>query len=329
MDGDRRLNARRYRGGEARWRSAEPQAAWIECPALREEVTALKASRRRAPLLAAVLAVSVVATLALPADAFANFFTPKSGGSPNANEIDSLYKIILYIAAVVFVLVEGALAYSVLRFRARRSKVAAQIHGNTPLEIGWTVAAALILVVLTVVTFVKLPSIINPPNSTANASFLSAAVTEPTPPNGKKLTICVQGRQFIWRYTYGNGCQKNSFKLPYSYQEMYVPANTTVILVIQSSDVIHSWWVPSLGGKVDAVPGYTTYTWFKAPRAGALYHGQCAQLCGRQHAYMTALVKVLTPAQYSHWLSTQASEIQAANAQVTQLRQILGKSGNL
>ena len=277
------------------------------------------------------MALSLVATLLLPADAFANFFTPKSGGSPNANEIDSLYKIILYIAAVVFVVVEGALVYSVFRFRARRSTVAAQIHGNTPLEIGWTVAAALILVVLTIVTFVKLPSIINPPNSTARGSFLSASVTEPSPPNGKKLTICVQGRQFIWRYTYGNGCNNNAFasRLPYSYQEMYVPANTTVILVIQATDVIHSWWVPSLGGKVDAVPGYTTYTWFKAPHAGSLYHGQCAQLCGRQHAFMTALVRVLTPGQYSQWLQTQAGLINAANTRVTQLRQILSAAHEL
>ncbi len=65
---------------------------------------------------------------------------------------------------------------------------------------------------------------------------------------------------------------------------MVAPANTTVVLAIQANDVIHSWWVPSLGGKVDAVPGYTTYTWFKAPHAGAIYHGHCAQLCGRQHA---------------------------------------------
>jgi cytochrome c oxidase subunit II len=273
--------------------------------------------------------VSLIAALLVPADAFANFITPKSGGSPNANEIDSLYKIILYIAAVVFVIVEVALVYSVVRFRAKKSKVAAQIHGNTPLEIGWTVAAALILVVLTIVTFVKLPSIINPPNSTASGSFLSASVTEPSPPNGKKLTICVQGRQYIWRYVYGNGCLRDSFKLPYSYQEMYVPANTTIVLDIQSSDVIHSWWVPSLGGKVDAVPGYTTYTWFQAPHAGALYHGQCAQLCGRQHAFMTALVRVLTPAQYTQWLQTQSSEIQAANNQVTQLREILTAQNQL
>jgi cytochrome c oxidase subunit II len=266
-----------------------------------------------------------------PSSALANFFTPKSGGSPNANQIASLYKIVLYIGAVVFVFVEAALFYSVIRFRAKKSRVAAQIHGNTPLEIGWTVGAALILVVLTVVTFVKLPSIINPPNSSSNATFLSASVTEPTPPNGKKFTICVQGRQYIWRYVYGNSCLNAAYasKLPYSFTEMYVPANTTVILDIQSTDVIHSWWVPSLGGKVDAVPGYTTYTWFKASKVGALYHGQCAQLCGRQHAFMIAQVKVLSPGAYQQWLTTQAQLISNANKQVTQLRQSLIASGNV
>ncbi len=241
------------------------------------------------------------ASLVFAPAALANFFTLKSGGSPNANQIETLYRIVLYLAAFVFVIVEAALVYSVFKFRAKKNPVAAQIHGNTRLEIGWTVAAAVILLVLTVVTFVKLPGIINPPNSGANGLVLSASVNEPSPPNGKKLTICVQGRQYIWRYVYGNDCLNNSFasKLPYSFQKMYVPANTTVVLAIQSNDVIHSWWIPSLGGKVDAVPGYTTYTWFKAPHANALYHGQCAQLCGRGHAAMTALVQVLTPAQYS------------------------------
>jgi cytochrome c oxidase subunit 2 len=286
--------------------------------------------RTRSTLLA-ILLLAVGGSLLLAPSAMASFFTPKSGGSPNANQIDSLYKIILYIAAFVFVVVEGALFYSVIRFRAKKSRFAAQIHGNTPLEISWTVAAALVLVVLTVVTFVKLPSIINPPNSAAQAAFLTADTSQPTPPNGKKLTICVQGRQYIWRYTYGNGCLNNSFnsKLPYSYQVMYVPAQTTVILDIQSTDVIHSWWVPNLGGKVDAVPGYTTYTWFKAPKAGVVYNGQCAQLCGRQHAFMTAAVRVLTPQVFSQWLQTQQQLIKNANSQVTQLRQILSASGNL
>jgi cytochrome c oxidase subunit II len=285
--------------------------------------------RRRTPLLlGAALASSVVVSLLLTPSAFANFITPKSGGSPNANQIHSLYLIILYIAAVVFVIVEGALVYSVYRFRAKKVRTAAQIHGNTRLEIAWTIAAATILVVLTVVTFVKLPSILNPPNS--SAPFLESSLTQPSPPNGKKLTICVQGRQYIWRYVYGAGCEHDPFaaKLPYSYQEMVVPEGTVVVLSITAIDVIHSWWVPSLGGKVDAVPGYTTYTWFKA-KGPALYHGQCAQLCGRQHAFMTALVQVVSPAEYQAWLQRQSKLISIANSQVTQLRSYLTANGNL
>ncbi len=278
----------------------------------------------------AVAGVTVAGSLILAPVAMANFITPKTGGSPNADQIHSLYMIVLYLAAFVFVVVEGALFYSIFKFRAKKNPVAAQIHGNTRLEIGWTVAAALILMVLTVVTFVKLPSIINPPNSSADGLVLSASLDAPSPPNGQKLTVCVQGRQYIWRYTYGAGCLNNSFneKLPYSYTTMVVPEHTTVVLDIQSTDVIHSWWVPSLGGKVDAVPGYTTYTWFKALHTGK-FHGQCAQLCGTGHAAMIAFVKVVTPAQYTAWTARQEQMITAQNAQVIQLRQILTSEGDL
>jgi cytochrome c oxidase subunit 2 len=277
-----------------------------------------------------MVGVFLLASLVLAPEALANFLTIKSGGSPNANQIDSLWKILLYMAAFVFVIVEGALVYSLYRFRAKRGAVAAQIHGNTRLEIGWTVAAALILVVLTVVTFVKLPSIINPPNSDANGLVLTAGLGKPNPPNGQKLTVCVQGRQFIWRYTYGDGCLNDAFtaKLPYSYTTMVVPEHTTVVLKIQANDVIHSWWVPSLGGKVDAVPGYTTYTWFKAYHTGT-FRGQCAQLCGTNHAAMVAYVHVVTPEQYTSWVKTQGQEITTANSQVQQLRQILTQQHNL
>jgi cytochrome c oxidase subunit 2 len=310
-------------------------------PALRLDVNDATSRRRRRRARARrrgerlrgalpVLGLVLVASLVLAPDAFANFFGPKGGGSPNANQIRSLYDIVLYIAAVVFVIVEGALVYSVYKFRAKKNPVAAQIHGNTRLEIGWTVAAALILVVLTVVTFIKLPSIVNPPNSDANGLVLSASLNAPTPPNGKQLTVCVQGRQYIWRYTYGNGCLTNSFnqKLPYSFTTMVVPEHTTVVLDIQSSDVIHSWWVPSLGGKTDAVPGYTTHTWFKALHSGK-FRGQCAQLCGTNHAAMIAYVKVVTPAQYQAWLTRQEQLITTANNQVNQLRQILTSANQL
>jgi cytochrome c oxidase subunit II len=284
----------------------------------------------RRPRQLILLTIVLGGALVLAPEALANFSSVKSGGSPNANDIHSLYKIILYIAAVVFFVVEGALVYAVWAFRAKKHPVAEQIHGNTKLEIGWTAGAAGILVILTIVTFIKLPGIIDAPNSDPGA-ILSASLTQPTPPNGKHLTICVQGRQFIWRYVYGSGCNKNSFfqRLPYSYTEMVVPAGVTVDLLIQSSDVIHAWWVPSLGGKVDAVPGYTTYTWFKALHANELYHGQCAQLCGRQHAFMVAEVKVVTPAQYTAWLAQQKQLIADQNDQVTQLRQELEQQGSL
>jgi cytochrome c oxidase subunit 2 len=278
-----------------------------------------------------VFGVALLGALIIAPDALANFITPKAGGSPNANQIRSLYDIVLYLAAFVFVVVEGALLYSVFRFRAKKNAVAAQIHGNTRLEIGWTVAAALILIVLTVVTFIKLPSIVNPPNSDSNGLVLSASVNAPTPPSGNKLTICIQGRQYIWRFTYGNGCLHDSFSphlLPYSYTTMEVPEHTTIVLDIQSSDVIHSWWVPSLGGKVDAVPGYTTYTWFKALHTGT-FRGQCAQLCGTNHAAMIAFVKVVTPQQYKAWTAKQQQLITSASAEVSQLRQILTSQGNL
>jgi cytochrome c oxidase subunit 2 len=280
-----------------------------------------------------LLCAALTTYLVCAPSALANCCTVKSGGSPNANEIHGLYNIILWLAIFVFLVFEGALVYAVFKFRAKKHPVADQIHGNTRLEMGATAAAAGILVVLTIVTFIKLPSIVDAPNSSASADqVLSASLTEPLPPSkGDKLTICVTARQFIWRYTYGNDCNKQYFRerLPYSYQEMVVPAGETVDLLIQSIDVIHAWWVPSLGGKVDAVPGYTTYTWFKALHANELYHGQCAQICGREHAFMTALVKVVTPSQYEAWIKNQTAMIHDQNSQVSQLRQELISQGNL
>lgn len=278
--------------------------------------------------------LATIGSAVFASGAFADFLTPESGGSPNADEIDSLYKIILYIAIVVFAVVEGALLYSLIKFRAKKGRVAAQIHGNTRLEISWTVGAALILVVLSAVTFAKLGAIQDPPNSSADGlqiaqGVLTASTDEPTPPNGRKLTVCVTGRQYLWRYTYGANCRSNAFGLPYSYQEMVVPADTTVVLDIQATDVIHSWWIPKLGGKMDAVPGTPNYTWFKAPEAGELYKGQCAELCGRNHADMTARVRVVTPSEYETWLADQRQAIADANRDVIDLRQQLSDDGTL
>jgi cytochrome c oxidase subunit 2 len=260
------------------------------------------------------------------------FFTPQSGGSPQANQIDSLYKIELYIAIVIFVAVEGALVYAMIRHRARKHATPAQIRGNTRLEVGWTVAAAVILIALAVVTFAKLSSIQNPPNSSASGDSLYgdaanaeyASIERKAPPDKKALNIQVIGRQFVWQYVYPGANEKDGLGAPYSYEELVVPTETTVSLDVQSSDVVHSWWIPELGGKVQAVPGYQNYTWFKIPKPG-IYRGQCALLCGRGHARMIATVRAVPPAQFDAWLAGRKKQLSEANAAAKEARAKLSK----
>jgi cytochrome c oxidase subunit II len=286
----------------------------------------------RSRRLAFALLLALVALLAFAGAAFADALTPESGGSPNADEIDSLYKLILAVAVVIFVGVEGALFYSLVKFRARKGAVAAQIRGNTRLEVGWTVGAALILVVLAAFTFSKLGDIRTPPNSGANGLQLAASPTllasgpiKKLPPNGKALNVCVNGQQYVWRYTYANDCANAPLSSVFSYQEMVVPVETTVTLDIEAQDVAHSWWIPKLGGKFDAVPGYTNHTWLKIPAklAGHVFTGQCEELCGRNHANMNATVRAVTPPEYEKWLAARKADIKAADeAAARQRKQI-------
>ena len=267
--------------------------------------------------------------LAFAATAFGDAFSPESGGSPQADSIDTLYWLIMAVAIIVFLGVEGALLYSVFKFRARRGAVAAQIRGNTRLEIGWTVGAAVILVVLAVETFIQLPGIRTPPNSGPNGLQLADRVlvasgpTKDLPPNGKSLNICVNGQQYIWRYTYAQNCRNAPLNSVFAYTQLVVPTDTTVTLDIEAQDVAHSWWIPKLGGKFDAVPGYTNHTWFKIPGklAGTTFRGQCAELCGRNHANMIATVRAVTPDQYTAWLQRQRNAIRQADSAAQRQRQ--------
>jgi cytochrome c oxidase subunit 2 len=259
------------------------------------------------------LGVALAASLLSAPMASANLFFPESGGSPNAGDIKTLYILVFCIALVIFFGVEGVILYSLIKFRARRGRVAAQIHGNTRLEIGWTVGAALILVLITAVTFIKLPSILDPPASSntvdgapVSSNAMYAATNIPTPPAGTPtLKLVVDGQQYVWRYQYPG--KENVL----AYTDMYVPTGVTVILSIKSDDVAHSWWIPKLGGKMDAIPGYTNYTWFKISKPGT-FRGQCAELCGRNHANMLARVIALPPQQYQVWYKREAAALQAA-----------------
>jgi cytochrome c oxidase subunit 2 len=264
----------------------------------------------------------VAATLlALAPTASAGVFTPESGGSPNADDISTLYEITLYVAIVIFLGVEGILIWTLVKFRYRRGGgEPAQIRGNAPLEMGWTIGAALILVVLTVVTFVYLADIENPVASGPEGLEVAegtqyASIDQPQPPGGQPLEIGVNGQQYLWRYDYptpdlpeGEGPAEGQL---FSYHRMVVPVDTTVTLEITSQDVAHSWWIPELGGKADAIPGHVNETWFKISEPG-LYEGQCAELCGANHADMRAEVLALPVDEYQGWVEQQAADIAEA-----------------
>jgi cytochrome c oxidase subunit II len=273
------------------------------------------ARSRLKTLLRRALTLALPALLATASPAVAGLILPEAGGgSQQAEDTQTLYVVILIIAVVVFAGVEGVLLYCLFRYRARKGRVAAQIHGNTRLEIGWTVGAAVILVFLTVATFVMLPGIKNPAASdidingnpvAGNAAF--ASTDQEAPPGGHAMNIAVDGMQYVWRYAYPSIDDKKV----YSFTEMYVPVGMTITLDIRSNDVQHSWWIPALGGKMDALPGYTNKTWFKVTEPGR-WEGQCAELCGRNHANMYARVIALPYDEWKTWYDNQASEIEAA-----------------
>ena len=276
---------------------------------------------RKRRLLLAALCAALLALLVAAPGALADAVSPESGGSPQAEDLDTLYKITLYVAIVIFLVVEGTLIWSLLRYRWRRGgPPAVQIRGNTPLEVGWTIGAALILVVLAAATFAYLPDIKNPPPSGPNGLQASskqvAAIGQQDPPKsgGPTLHIIVNGQQYVWRYDYPGNPQL------FSYYEMVVPTNTTVTLDITGSDVIHSWWIPKLGGKVDGVPGHTAETWFKISKPG-VYTGQCAELCGSGHADMRARVRAVPPAEYEAWADRQRDDIKAAQDGLAEQRE--------
>jgi cytochrome c oxidase subunit II len=263
-----------------------------------------------------VLALLGLAIFSSPA--LAGPITPDSGGSPNADDIDTLYRLALYIGIVVFLIVEGTLLWSLWRYRRRRGGTpAAQIRGNTPLEIGWTVGAVLILVLLTVVTFTYLDDIKDPPGArggTLIGGAQLATIDQNPPPSGaRSLTIDVNGQQFIWRFVYPGG------EPLYSFHTMVVPIDTTIVLRITSSDVIHSWWIPKLGGKADAVPGHVNRTWFRISKAGT-YGGPCAELCGYNHADMKAEVRAVRPADFRRWAGAKRAQIAEAGRAVSRQR---------
>lgn len=233
--------------------------------------------RRKLPTF--VIAVLVALATAGVAAATNGGFTPVTPESPNASHTETVYYVILGFTSAIFVLVEGLLITFIVKYRRRgraRTVEGAQVHGHTRLELIWTVIPVLILTVIAIVVFLQLPKISDAPAS----------------PDA--IHIIVEGHQFYWQFDYPNKAR--------SIGTVYVPVGTVVDLEVTSQDVIHSWWIPALGGKVQAIPGHPNHIWFKAERAGT-YHGQCAELCGVYHAAMLATVVAESRAKYDAYIS--------------------------
>jgi cytochrome c oxidase subunit II len=207
--------------------------------------------------------------------------------TPQARGIKDLYWIVLGITAVVFLIVEAALIVFIVQHRNRgrpRTDEGPQIRGHTRLELIWTGIPVVILVAIMSFVFYKLPGIQDIPDATAA---------------GSKLTVRVEGRQFYWRYVYPNGAV--------SVNELRLPVGRPIELLVTApaNDVIHSWWVPALAGKMDAIPGNVNHLDFVAPASPGVFEGQCAEFCGIQHALMLASARVVPAAEFDSWVTAQ------------------------
>jgi cytochrome c oxidase subunit 2 len=259
--------------------------------------------RRLRLVLAVIIAAAAVMIAASPALANGLSLIFPDPVSPNGQRIYNLYVLITYPALVIFVGVELTLLYIILRFRRKHpAQVGASWHGNTPLEIVWTVIPVLIVAYIAIVSYQVLVKDFTPEAANANSD----------------MNIAVNGVQFNWNYTYDEGFTVSN--------TMVVPAGKMVHMTFDSDNVIHSWWVPALTGKTDAVPGYTNQSWIKVdpsvltncPKGndrhpdeatgGCVFHGECAELCGAGHAVMQIDVLVLPQDQYDAWVATQKAK---------------------
>jgi cytochrome c oxidase subunit 2 len=236
---------------------------------------------RRGTLAASSLAL-VALVCAGAAGAAPGGLGPPAPQTDSGEAISDLYWMVFAVCGVVFVAVETALVLFIIRFRRRRgtpeTAEGPQIHGNTRLEVIWTIIPATILAAIAIITLTRIPSV--------------------EAQGGDELTIKVEAHQFYWQYVYPNGAV--------SFDDLRLPVDQRVRLQIVTHDVNHSWWVPALTGKKDAIAGRVNYLSFKPTRTGT-WEGQCAEFCGIQHAVMYTRVTVLEQSEYESWVEQQAS----------------------
>jgi cytochrome c oxidase subunit 2 len=222
------------------------------------------------------------------------------GVTPVSNAIYDIHMIIFWICVVIAVGVFGVMFYSMYAHRKSKGAVAANFHENTTAEIVWTVIPAVLLIVMAI------------PATSALLQVYDASEAE--------MDIKVTGYQWKWQYEYlgqdvsfmselttpeseiYNTAPKSQYYVREVSEPLVIPANTKVRFLITSKDVIHSWWLPDLGVKKDAIPGLVNETWAYVNEPG-IYRGACTELCGQGHAFMPVVVNVLEKEAYNSWLA--------------------------
>jgi cytochrome c oxidase subunit II len=264
-----------------------------------------KVSMVRAALAAAMWGA---ASSAVAIQSRFNLAPPKT---PIAEEVYSLHNLMLIICTAIFVAVFSVMFYSIWKHRKSKGAVAANWHENTTVEIVWTVIPFIIVIVM------ALP---------ATKTVIAMKDT-----SNSDLTIKVTGYQWKWGYDYlrgegegiaflsqlatpaaqieGREPKSNTYLLEVD-NPLVVPVNKKVRVITTASDVIHAWWVPAFAVKQDAIPGFARDTWFRAEQIGT-FRGQCAELCGKDHAFMPIVVQVVSAEDYAKWVSAKKQQMAA------------------
>jgi len=266
-----------------------------------------KMAVRAASLIGGVLAVGPAFAL----DGQYNFQNPVTH---IAEDIFSLHMWMFWICVAIFVAVFSVMFYSVFAHRKSKGAVASTFHESTLVEIAWTIVPVLILV-----------------GMAWPATKTVLAMKDTSNPD---MTIKATGYQWKWGYDYMQGeGQGISFFSTLSTpraqvdqgeykgdnyllevdNEVVVPVGKKVRILLTAQDVIHAWWVPALGVKQDAIPGFIRDSWFKAEKEGT-FRGNCAELCGKDHGFMPIVVRVVSQQAYAEWVAAKAAEAAAKNA---------------
>jgi heme/copper-type cytochrome/quinol oxidase subunit 2 len=246
---------------------------------------------------------------------------PETAHSPNADDLNTLYWVMLIVAGALALAINVALVALAVRFRTRRGHEPRRLHSRRPAQLligGVFGGLAVVLFVVAVIVTEDASKLEGSGAEGLQASALRTAQRDvKLPENAEPLVIEASGQQWIWRYEYPDGT--------FSYYELVVPVDTAVIVQLASTDVVHRWWVPGLGGKFDAVPEQSNQTWFKVdPDAlgedgEARFEGASYQFSGASYAAMRTAVRAVSVEEYQAWLQQQASDIQDAQTFVQQV----------